>query len=63
MKVSGELHAPGRFISKERTPDTHWLREQVGPRAGLDALEKRNISACAENRTPIPRLSSRWSDT
>jgi hypothetical protein len=32
----------------------------VGPRAGLDAVEKRKISASAKNRTPIPRSCSQY---
>jgi hypothetical protein len=57
MEVSGQLHVPGRFI--------YWLGEWVGPRTGLDALEKKNIPAFVGNRTPIPLLSSRYieSDT
>jgi hypothetical protein len=31
----GQFHAPG-----ERTPCTHWTGGWVGPRAGLDDLEK-----------------------
>jgi hypothetical protein len=31
-----------RFTSRERAPGTHWLGGWVGPRAGLDTVEKRN---------------------
>jgi hypothetical protein len=31
---------PGRFISGERAPDTHWIGGWVGPRTGLDDVEK-----------------------
>jgi hypothetical protein len=34
---------PGRFIPGERAPGTHWIGGWVGPRAGLDAAEKRKI--------------------
>jgi hypothetical protein len=34
---------PGRFTPRERAPDTHWIGGWVGPRAGLDAAEKRKI--------------------
>jgi hypothetical protein len=34
----------GRF-----TPDTQWIRCWVGPRAGLDAVEKRKILRLLEN--------------
>jgi hypothetical protein len=40
--VGGEWTAsrPSRFTLEERAPSTHWLGSWVGPRAGLDAVEK-----------------------
>jgi len=43
----------GRLTPSERTPGTHWIGGWVGPRAGLDTVSKRNISASAANRTPM----------
>jgi hypothetical protein len=40
MEVSGQLHAPGRFVPRERATGTHWIGGRVGPRAGLDAEGK-----------------------
>jgi hypothetical protein len=34
---------PGRFTSVERAPVTHWIGGWVGPRAGLDDVEKRKL--------------------
>jgi hypothetical protein len=34
---------PGRFLPGERAPDTHWIGDLVGPRAGLDDVEKRKF--------------------
>jgi hypothetical protein len=34
---------PGRFTSGERAPSTHWIGGWVGPRAGLDDVEKRKL--------------------
>jgi hypothetical protein len=31
---------PGRFTSGKRAPDTHWIGDLVGPRAGLDDMKK-----------------------
>jgi hypothetical protein len=31
---------PGRFTPGERAPGTHWIGGWMGPRAGLDDLEK-----------------------
>jgi hypothetical protein len=41
--VGGECSASrsGRFIPGERAPGTHWIGGWVGPRAGLDDVEKR----------------------
>jgi hypothetical protein len=47
---------PGRFIPRERTPGTPWIGGYVGPRAGLDAVEKRKIHSPhreSNPRTPI----------
>jgi hypothetical protein len=41
-----------RFISGEPRPGTNWIRGLVGPRAGLDDVEKMLIS-------PLPGLELR----
>jgi hypothetical protein len=46
-----ELHAPAALPPKERSPGTHWLGGRVGPRVGLDAVEKREKSCTAGNQT------------
>jgi hypothetical protein len=38
--------SPERFTS-----GSHWIGAWVGPRAGLDAMEKRKSCVLAENRT------------
>jgi hypothetical protein len=34
---------PGSFTPGERAPGTHWIGSWVGPRAGLDDVEKRKF--------------------
>jgi hypothetical protein len=34
---------PGSFTAGEKAPGTHWIGGWVGPRAGLDAAEKRKF--------------------
>jgi hypothetical protein len=41
--MSGQLHTQAALSPREIAPDTHWLEGWVGPRAGLDVLEKRTI--------------------
>jgi hypothetical protein len=43
--VGGEWSAshPCRYIPGERAPGTHWIGGWVGPRAGLDEVEKRKF--------------------
>jgi hypothetical protein len=43
--AGGEFSAslPGLFTPGERAPGTHWIRDWVDPRAGLDDLEKRKF--------------------
>jgi hypothetical protein len=54
----------GRFTPGERAPGTHWIGGWVGPRAGLDAMEKREAVAPARNRTrtvqPVSRRYTDW---
>jgi hypothetical protein len=40
--VQGEWSAsrPARFTPGERGPVTHWIEDWVGPKAGLDNMEK-----------------------
>jgi hypothetical protein len=59
IAVGGEWSAsrPGRFTS-ERGPGTHWIGGWVGPRAGLDAVEKRKILPCREQNPGRPSCSS-----
>jgi hypothetical protein len=44
MEVEWAASRPGRFISGERIPGTHFIRGCVGPRAGLDVLEENILS-------------------
>jgi hypothetical protein len=42
MKVISQPHVPAAF--EEEAPSTHWICAKVGPKVGLDAVEKREIS-------------------
>jgi hypothetical protein len=48
--VGGEWSAslPCRFTPGERAPCTHWIGSWVGPRAGLDYVEKRKFLTLPE---------------
>jgi hypothetical protein len=50
MEPKGEWSAsrPYRFTLGERAPSTHWIGGWVGPRAGLDAVEKRKFLTLPE---------------
>jgi hypothetical protein len=39
---------PGRFTREERASSTHWIGGCVGPRTGLDDVEKRKILTLPE---------------
>jgi hypothetical protein len=52
-----------RFTPGERAPGTHWIGGWVGPRFGLDAVEKRKIFHCPGIEPgPLYRLSYLYSD-
>jgi hypothetical protein len=43
---------PGRFNPRKRAPGTHWKGGWMGPRAGLDAVSKRNTSSPRRDSNP-----------
>jgi hypothetical protein len=51
MEVSGQIQAPTAL-----PPGTHWIGGWVGPRVGLDAVEKRKILRCRESNPGYPAL-------
>jgi hypothetical protein len=58
MEASGQLHASAALPSGERYPGTHWTGGWVGPTAGLDTVEWREISyPCRESNPSRPPRS------
>jgi hypothetical protein len=47
-----------RLTPGETDRDTDWLGDRVGPRAGMDFVEKGKSLAYSGSRNPIPGLSS-----
>jgi hypothetical protein len=43
MKVSGQLHVSAALTPGEDAPGNNLIGGRMGPRAGLDAMEYRNI--------------------
>jgi hypothetical protein len=52
MEVSGRLQAPTPLPSEKTATGTHWIGDWLGPRAGLDAVEKRKISCPCRDSNP-----------
>jgi hypothetical protein len=48
---------PCRFTPGERAPGTHRIGGWVGPRVGLDAVEKRKVLHCRESNPGRPASS------
>jgi hypothetical protein len=53
MEMSGQLHAPAALNPGIESPDTYWIRGWMGPRDGLDYVEK--ILDSTGTRTPTRR--------
>jgi hypothetical protein len=54
---------PGRFTPKERAHGTQWIGDWVGPRAGSDAVEKREASCpCRESNPGRNPLAGCYTD-
>jgi hypothetical protein len=50
---------PGRALTRERTPGTHWTGDWVGLRAGLDTqVRGKVLFACVGDGTSIVQSSS-----
>jgi hypothetical protein len=47
----------GRFTPGERARGTHWIGGWMGPRGGLDAVEKRKILSCRVYNPDCPTRS------
>jgi hypothetical protein len=52
MEFSGQLDASAVFTSGETAHGTHWIGGWVGPRAGLDIMEKGKISFSYQESNP-----------
>jgi hypothetical protein len=52
MEVCGQLHSPAAFTPGEKASGTHWVGGLVGPRTGLNDVERRKI-------LPLPGLEIR----
>jgi hypothetical protein len=44
MDVSGELHTPAALPFDKIASSTHWIRGSVGPKFGLNAVEKKKLA-------------------
>jgi len=54
MEVGGQLHAPAA-LPPDKSPGTRPIGDWVGPRAGLDAVAKKNNpSPCRESHPDRP---------
>jgi hypothetical protein len=48
---------PDRITPRERAPGTQWIGGWVGPRTGLEVVEKRNIFPCRQSNPGRPARS------
>jgi hypothetical protein len=68
MQVEWSVSRPGRFTTGEIAPGTQWIGGWVGPRAGLDVMEKRkNVSPLMQMEPsfldrPVRSLVTMWTE-
>lgn len=55
----GSVSRSGRFACEERAAGISLTKSWVEPGAGLEAAERRRVSASANNRTAIPSCTDR----
>jgi hypothetical protein len=60
LRDSEIVSRSGGFTSMEIFPGIHWMRDNVGHRAGLENAEKRRIYSLGVNGTPNHQFSSKW---
>jgi hypothetical protein len=58
LEVSGHLHVPAALPPEVRATGTHWIGGWVGPRAGLDEVEKKKFV----DLSVIQHVASRFTD-
>jgi hypothetical protein len=54
MEKSAQLHDPAALPPRKGPPGTRWIGGWVGPRVGLDDVEKRKILHCRESTPDLP---------
>jgi hypothetical protein len=52
--MSGQLQVPTALPFGEKSPGTHWIGGRVGPRADIDAVEKRKIVPYRKSKPARP---------
>jgi hypothetical protein len=62
MEVCDQLHDSDALLLGERTPGTHSIGGWVGPRADLDAVEKRKLFPYWELNSGHPARTRRYTD-
>jgi hypothetical protein len=65
LEVSGQLHAPAALALGKEPSDTHWIGGWVGPRAGLDDVEKRKfltLPGLELDPSVVQPVASRYTD-
>jgi hypothetical protein len=52
----------GRFTAGEKAPGTHWIGGWLGPKTGLDEVEKILDPTGTRTPTPRPSMASRYTE-
>jgi hypothetical protein len=61
MEVSGQLHTPTALLLG-RSPGTYWVGGWMGPRASLDAVDKRKILPFQDQTLAVQPVAYRYAN-
>jgi hypothetical protein len=58
LEATAQLHAPAALPGEKGLPVTHWTGSWMGPRTGLDGVEKRKFCSYRNSNSDLSAIRS-----